>query len=368
MSNLARPVFVNFDPDEITRQNVELYEQIVGKTLYPAQPERLFIDVISYRECLLRQSIQEAAEQNLVEYARDVALDHLGQNVGATRLESQPASCLVQITLSAEANSDIVIDQGLELVTNDGLFFFVTSEDCTVEAGSSVGTCNALCTVTGTDANGYLAGNLRLSSSSAEGVQAATNVTTTSDGTDVEDDEKLRVRIPLSLESYSCAGPTLAYKYLAISAHNSIIDASVISPSDGVVCVYPLTANGAPTEHVMALVTAAISGEKRRPLTDHVQVLAPQAVHFAISANLTLYGNIDRASTLAKINRLLSDYQKDVRLQMGRDIVPSQISAIIHIEGVYSVEIIEPALIRVNEQSYPVLDSWNITVGGVVYE
>ncbi|MBQ4419760.1 MAG: baseplate J/gp47 family protein [Synergistaceae bacterium] len=367
MSNLERPVFIECSPDEITRQNVELYETIVGKTLYPAQPERLFIDVISYRECLLRQAVQLTAEQNLVEYARDAALDHLAQNIGVYRLAARPACCSVQITLNEEAAGNVVISQGLELVTNDGLFTFITVEDCTVLSGALTGTCSAECSSVGTDANGYLPGSLRLVGN-IDGVQTATNLDTTSGGSDDEEDDAFRERIPLALEAYSCAGPALAYKYWALSAHNSIIDVSVISPSAGVINIYPLTADGAPSPHVMELIAAACNDEKRRPLTDSVNVLAPQAVHFTVNANLTLYGNTDRTSVLSKINRLLGDYQKEIRLQMGRDIVPSQLSALIHVEGVYSVEITSPDLVRVDGQSYPVLDSWNINIGSVVYE
>lgn len=367
MSNLERPVFIECSPEEITRQNVELYEQIVGKTLYPAQPERIFIDVISYRECLLRQAVQLTAEQNLVEYARDAALDHLAQNVGVYRLTAQPASCTVQITLSEEAAGAVVISQGLELITNDGLFTFITADDCTIASGALTGTCSAICSVAGTDANGYLAGSLRLAAN-IEWINTAVNLDATSGGTDDEEDDAFRDRIPLALEAYSCAGPALAYKYWALSAHNSIIDVSVISPTAGVVNIYPLTANGAPSSRVKALIAAAVNGEKRRPLTDQVNVLSPQAVHFSINANLTLYGNTDRASILAKINKLLAEYQSNIRLKMGRDIVPSQLSALIHVEGVYSVELLSPGLTAVSDQSYAVLDSWNINVGGVVYE
>lgn len=367
MSILNRPVFMTYDPDEITQQLVELYEQIVGKTLYPAQPERLFVDVIAYRECLIRQAIQEAAEQNLVAYARDVALDHLAQNVGVTRLPAQPASCTVSITLSAAAVSDTTIPHGVLLKTSDGLFDFETSEDCTIAAGDVSGTCSAVCTTAGPDANGYLAGSLSLSDS-VEGVVSATNVDTTASGSDIEEDDAFRERIPLALEAYSCAGPALAYRYWAMSAHNSILDVSVVSPSAGVVQIYPLTADGAPSQHIMDLVAAAVSDDKRRPLTDQVQVLPPQAMHFSVEASLILYGSTDRASILAKINQILAEYQKNISLKMGRDIVPSQLSALLLVEGVYSVNLTSPGLIQVDDQSYAVLDSWAINVGGVVYE
>lgn len=367
MSILSRPVFMTYDPDEVTQQLVELYEQIVGKALYPAQPERLFVDVIAYRECLIRQAIQEAAEQNLVAYARDVALDHLAQNVGVTRLPAQPASCTVRITLSAAAISDTTIPHGVLLKTNDGLFDFETSEDCTIAAGDTSGTCGAVCATAGPDANGYLAGSLSLGDP-VDGVVSATNITATADGSDTEEDDVFRARIPLALEAYSCAGPALAYRYWAMSAHNSILDVSVVSPSAGVVQIYPLTREGAPSQHVMDLVAAAVSDDKRRPLTDQVQVLPPQAVHFSIDASLILYGSTDRASVLAKINQILAEYQKTIGLKMGRDIVPSQLSALIHIDGVYSVTLTTPELIQVDSQSYAVLDSWTINVGGVIYE
>ena len=45
MSNLSRPEFVERDVETLTKENVEKYESIVDKTLFPAQPERLMIDV-----------------------------------------------------------------------------------------------------------------------------------------------------------------------------------------------------------------------------------------------------------------------------------------------------------------------------------
>lgn len=367
MSNLERPVFVDFDPDAITSQLVEIYEQIVGKTLYPAQPERLFIDVIAYRECLIRQAIQEAAEQNLIEYARDAALDHLAQNIGAVRLTAKPAECNVRITLSEPASADIVIAKGLQLKTADGLFEFKTSEDCTVFSGGIQAECSAVCSSAGTDANGYLPGSISLSSST-EGIAAAYNITASSNGTDEEDDDSFRERIPLALEAYSCAGPALAYKYWALSAHSSITDVSVTSPSAGVVNIYPLTSSGVPSDQILALIAETVSGEKHRPLTDKVNILVPKAIHFTVSANLTLYGSTDRSAVLAKINKLLSDYQSSISLKMGRDVVPSQLAALMHIDGVYSVDILSPNLIAVDNQSYAVLDSWNLNIGSIVYE
>ena len=374
MSDALRPSFVEYAPEEITRQLVEAYESIVGKTLHPAQPERLFIDVIAYRECLIRQAIQEAAEQNLIAYARDAALDQLGANIGVSRLAAQPASCEVQFTLAGAAPSDDTIPLGTRLATGDGAFTFATREDCYISAGQTTGTCEASCGVTGVDANGYLPGNLRLDGSAVTTVNgitvsAATNTTVTALGADVEDDDAYRERLPLALESFSCAGPELAYRYFTLQAHSSIVDVAVVSDDPGIVKIYPLTANGAPSQAVLDLVQAACDDERVRPLTDQVQVIAPAQKTFSIEAVVNLFGGADRNEVLTLISRRLSAYREEIKATMGRDVVPTQIIALLHVDGVYSVELITPAAALVVESNeYPYLENWTINVGEVRYE
>lgn len=49
----------------------------------------MFIDVIAYREMLLRSAINETGKQNLVAFASGVMLDYLGQFFGVTRLAGE---------------------------------------------------------------------------------------------------------------------------------------------------------------------------------------------------------------------------------------------------------------------------------------
>ncbi|WP_234817405.1 baseplate assembly protein [Candidatus Williamhamiltonella defendens] len=56
-----------------------------------------------------------------------------------------------------------------------------------------------------------------------------------------EDDERLRQRIPLSLEGYSTAGPIGAYVYHTLAASGDVKDVSVTSPSPGEVRVTVLS-------------------------------------------------------------------------------------------------------------------------------
>lgn len=89
---LPEPNFVSRDTEAITREMIAQYESLTGKTLYPAQVERILIDVIAYRESLVRQSIQDAGKLNLVRYSRAPVLDYLGENVGVPRLQAIAAS------------------------------------------------------------------------------------------------------------------------------------------------------------------------------------------------------------------------------------------------------------------------------------
>ena len=86
---LERPNFIDRDANAITSELVALYEQLANKKLYPAQADRLFIDVIAYREMLIRTQIQLACEQNLLAFASGVMLDYLGDFFGVVRLDDE---------------------------------------------------------------------------------------------------------------------------------------------------------------------------------------------------------------------------------------------------------------------------------------
>ncbi|ERL56126.1 baseplate assembly protein [Psychrobacter aquaticus] len=89
ISQLAPPEFIARDADVITAELIAEYEALSGKTLYPAQADRLMIDVIAYREMLIRTQINEAGKQNLIAFANGVMLDYLGDFFGVVRLDSE---------------------------------------------------------------------------------------------------------------------------------------------------------------------------------------------------------------------------------------------------------------------------------------
>lgn len=245
---LPRPLFIDHDPAAVTARLVASFESIVGRTLQPAQPERLFIDWMAYQLALQRIAVQDAGEQTLLAYARGAALDHLGALLGVARL---PA----------------------------------------------------------------------------------------------ETDERLRGRINEAPETFSVAGPAMAYRALTFSVDPSIIDVAVTRPVAGAVRVTVLTGAGMPGDALRAAVLARLSGEKARPLGDAVEVVAPVRVPFTLSATITLSAGVDRPTVTAAVSAAAVAWVAERRAGLGRDLVPSQaIAALQTVPGVHKVDLVSPAL------------------------
>src|SRR5579862_2472425 len=124
--SLPPPVFVNdadgLDPNLILADMIAEFEAASGRTLQPAQVERLLINLYAYRESLVRNAIQYAAEQNLLAFAAFPMLDYLGQLLGVTRLSAQPATVTLEFTLANVLTVEYVIAAGTQVGTSDGQF------------------------------------------------------------------------------------------------------------------------------------------------------------------------------------------------------------------------------------------------------
>lgn len=258
------------DPQQITAEIVAAYEAATGKTLYPAQVERLLIDLIAYRETLLRAAINDAARQNLVRFARAPMLDYLGELVGVHRLPG-------------------------------------------------------------------------------------------------EDDERLRARIIEAPESFSVAGPRLAYRHHAMSAHAAIVDAAVMSPDPGLVRIYPLTADGLPSPEIKVLVLARCSAEDVRPLCDTVEVADPVDMPFTVEARLTILQAYDAATVQAAALAAVQAHCAAIASRLGRDVSRSGLIAAAHVEGVHAVQLVAPnADMTVPAHAWAHATAITVTVTGAI--
>jgi phage-related baseplate assembly protein len=356
---LPPPIFVNdadgLDPNKILADMIAEFETASGRRLQPAQVERLLINLYAYRESLVRNAIQFAGEQNLLAFASFPMLDYLGQLLGVSRLASQPAMTMIQFTLTSTLTVPFTIAAGTTVGTSDGLFAFATGTILTIAAGATTGSVAATATAPGAAANGYLPGQVNVQLNPSALVASVSNTTTTAGGSAPETDDHLRSRIQAAPNQFSVAGPVGAYRFFAISADPTIVDAQIVSPAPGVVNVYVLTgpvtvqpaaapnSAGIASSLLRAKVAAALNAESVRPLTDTVNALAVTEVDYQIVATVTLYSDADPTATIAAANEAAEELALELAAKIQRDIVPSQIVAALSVAGVYEVTLTAPA-------------------------
>ncbi len=349
---LPEPSFITRDPAAITAEMIASYEETTGKALQPAQVERVLIDLISYRESLIRIGIQEAAKQCLVEYAMYPMLDYLGELVGVTRLAAQAAKCVVRFTLTEAKLFNVTVTAGTRVESKGGTVVFGTESNLIIEAGETYGDASVVCKTAGIVGNGYAPGEINELLDIVAYIESVANVTESSGGSDQEDDDSLRARIKLAPEQFTNAGSYGAYRYHAISAHQDIVAVAVTSPTPGTVNVYPLTKDGTPTQPILDAVESTVSAETVRPLCDAVQVLAPTQQDFSLSVQIELYNWADGAAVQVAVEAALEAYAAELRSSLGRDVVLTQIIAIVNgVYGVYKTTLVLPTADVVNAEN-----------------
>lgn len=358
--SLPPPTFVNdadgLNPNNILADMIAEFEAASGRVLQPAQVERLLINLYAYRESLVRNAIQFAAEQNLLAFASFPMIDYLGQLLSVSRLASQPAVTTLQFTLTSALTVPFTLAAGTLIGTNDGHFAFATSARITIPAGMTAASVAATATAPGAAANGYLPGQVNVQLSPSALIASATNTATTAGGSAPETDDHLRTRIQAAPNQFSVAGPVGAYRFFAISADPSIIDAQIVSPAPGVVNAYVLTgpvsvqpaaapnSAGVAGALLLAKVGAALNADNVRPLTDTVNALAVTEIDYQITGTVTLYSDADPTATMAAASAAAQELALELAAKIQRDIVPSQIIAALSVAGVYGVTLTAPAL------------------------
>ncbi|MFJ4141409.1 baseplate J/gp47 family protein [Pseudomonas sp. NPDC089734] len=350
MRELPKPVFVAIDPAVTEADLIARYEAKSGKTLYPAQVERLFIDQIAYATTGMQMSIQNAGEQLLARHSDGPILDHLGELVATPRLLAVAARCTLRFATAVVATQPLLIPVGTQVATQDARLSFLTDEDVLVPVGQSQVSVTATCSSVGEIGNGWAIGQINVITNPPLTDLVASNITVSADGAEDEGDDRYRERIILAPEAYSNAGSRGAYRYHAMAVHQSIIDVAVHGPAEGQqpghVALFPLTASGLPSADLLQRVLTLVSGEKIRPLCDTVHAWPPTQVNYAISARIVFFNSADRVTTMALVQAAADAYVLELSAALGVDIVPEQLIARLQVPGVYRAFVELPAAPR----------------------
>ena len=194
----------------------------------------------------------------------------------------------------------------------------------------------------------------------------STNTTTSDGGADEEDDDAYRERIHESPERFSTAGPTGAYEYWAKSANSSIIDVTVYSPSAGVVEIRPLLTGGTiPEQELLDAVASILNQEKVRPLTDQVQVKAPEAVSYDITLTYYIDQGTSESTVQEAVSAAIDSYKLWQSKKIGRDINPSRLIAdVMAVAGVKRVVVTSPTFTELTNVQVAQAGTVTASLGG----
>lgn len=369
-SSLEDITFAEKDPEIITSEIISQYENLSGRTLAQGDPVRVFLDSIILALIQQRNIIDTAEKMNLLAYATGDYLNHLGALLGVSRLGASAASCTVKFTLSQAQNFNVVIPIGTR-ITPDGKIFFAVNNSTEIPAGELEISCEASCSESGEIGNGFVIGQVNKLVDIFPYEMQAQNITTTSGGTDIENDENFRERIMLAPESFSNAGSSNGYKFFARSAHPDIIDVAVITPpeiSPGHVKIIPLMTGGViPSDEIINAVYNTCNAEDVRPDTDYLSVEKPEEVFYDLNVSYWIDEKNSSSSyaIIKNIENAIENWRLWQRLALGRDINPSELTKRIILAGAKRCIIASPNFITLKKNQVAICSQCNIYYSGI---
>ncbi|MCD7780409.1 MAG: baseplate J/gp47 family protein [Candidatus Gastranaerophilales bacterium] len=388
------PDFIDIDIKSDKELLIQKYETETNTTLYPAQDAMIMINLIAYYGNLVKTQVNDAAKLNLVEYSRAPILDFLGKYKNCERTSASTGTDTLKIMINTVFSYDVTISKGYQVKSSDGAYIFETTKDLIISSGDTKGEVEIESLEATSEVNNYTAGEINTIMSNAYSfIESVENLYGVTGGSDEESDENYIQRILLAPESYSVAGPELAYIYFAKSAHSSIVDVKVDIPSDDItvdingetltmtedeqtndnfsvstdyqegevnitlnnaveagstvkvnvphpykINLYVLTDEGEASESVLESVETAL--ETVRPLVDYVKVNSAVVEDFEISGTVYLIDTADEDTVTTNVNNALNDYLSTVKNSLNKSVVINKIiTAVCGVEGVYNFEL-----------------------------
>lgn len=235
-ANQAPVELITIDAGAIYDALITGAEAAVKEPLYPGDERRIFLEAMMPVLVAVYTSVNDAARQSMLRYARGEVLDALGERLGVTRLAGTSATCTLRFEL-AEARKVATAIPKWTKVTADSSVYFATDRDAVIAAGETSVDVPATCTAPGLLGNGYPPQALSVLVDLIAYVSKVSNIDETSGGDDGElyddaGDDRFRERIRLAPERLSVAGPEEAYVYWAKTADAGIADVKAISETE----------------------------------------------------------------------------------------------------------------------------------------
>ncbi|WP_096024608.1 baseplate J/gp47 family protein [Campylobacter lanienae] len=315
------PIIEELSYEEILNSIKSLFKANLNDSIELLESDEYsaLLECLAYREMLLRARINAAIKGCLLPYANEGDLDNVVAFYGIERLRGEYPKASVEFSLSMVRSVDIIIPSGAVL-TDSNNSIAILARSVVLKAGELSASGEII-----------LQEHIQTSNKKCEYIQTplpyvlkAKQTTTFSGGADPESDEALRARAILSLDRFSTAGASGAYKFHALSSSAKVKDCAALNGGAGIVNIYIQSSD----ESDIALeVLNYLSSDNRRPLTDKVVVFMANKKSVLIKATLELNDMLNQSN----INNQI---QGGV-LALGQDLNLSFLYSNLHTSGVY---------------------------------
>lgn len=345
------------------------YEEVTGRRIRLAKADPNRIILLANAQVLYQgfEHIDRAGKMNFLKYSYGEFLRNLAAFKNVAELEPKPATVNVKWMLAEPRTVVTAIPEGTR-VTADFETFFESTEYNEIPIGETEIIITMTCTEAGEKGNGFAPGEIIEQVDPLAFIDSIVNIDTSAGGTDEESDQSIAERTYLAPSAYSTAGPDDAYIYHAKNYDPSIGDVVPTSPTPGVVDIRFMMADGTiPSAATIAGLKSYLAQRGKRPLTDNLQVGAPEVVSYNITA--TYYINkSDRANAEAiqdGAEQAVEDYKDWQSAKIGRDINPDELRGYMKEAGVKRIVITAPEFTVLTTQQIAQCSTVTLTYGGL---
>lgn len=345
------------------------YKAITGKKITLARADPYRVMMLSAAQVIYQglQQIDKAGKMNFLKYAYGDYLKNLAALKRVTAHEPEKAQVQVRWKLAEPREAATPIPAGSR-VTADYAVYFETIDYAEIAPGETEIILMMYCTEPGEEGNNYMPGELSVLVDPVAFIDSVANIETTAKGTGEESDQSIAERTYLAPSSFSTAGPDDAYIYHAKSYSQEVGDVLPTSPTPGVVDIrFILKDGGIPSETMIAGMEEYLQQRSKRPLTDKVEVAAPDVVTYSV--DFTYFINASDMSSATQIQSQVQQAVQEYELWqctgIGRDVNPDELMAYLKKAGIKRADIRQPVFKVLENTEVAKVTSTNIIYGGI---
>ena len=115
-----------------------------------------------------------------------------------------------------------------------------------------------------------------------------------------------------------------------------------------------------PTEEILAAVASKLNAKTVRPLTDVVEVHAPEIISYDVDATIYLSHEPTASQVISRCGEAVTIYRAWQEEKLGRDLNPSKLITLLMSAGAKRVEVRQPTFGRLNANEVAQFNASNV--------